>query len=106
MTAMYGIWHQATGLIQIAQRVRFRTEVLRDELKQLGYKVVTHPQNYFDNLTIDCKASDISSADYLLSEFHKHDINLHKIADNLVGITLNETTTIDDLAKLIEIFAN
>jgi hypothetical protein len=40
-----------------------------------------------------------------LSEFHKNDINLRKVDDNLAGVTLNETTTIDDLAELIEIFA-
>lgn len=41
----------------------------------------------------------------MLSEFHKYDINLRKVTDNIVGISLNETTTIDDLADLIEIFA-
>jgi len=56
-------------------------------------------------LTIDCQASGFSSADYLLSEFHKYNLNLRKISDNLVGISLNEATTIDDLATLIEVFA-
>jgi len=41
----------------------------------------------------------------VLSEFHKHDINLRKIDENFVSISMNETTTIDDLASLIEIFA-
>jgi glycine cleavage system pyridoxal-binding protein P len=41
----------------------------------------------------------------LISEFHKNDINLRKVNDNLTGITINETTTIDDLADVIEIFA-
>ena len=40
-----------------------------------------------------------------MSEFHKYDINLRKVTDNIVGISLNETTSIDDLADLIEIFA-
>lgn len=56
-------------------------------------------------MTIDCQASGFSSADYLLSEFHKNGINLRKTTDNYVSISLNETTTISDLATLIEIFA-
>lgn len=41
----------------------------------------------------------------MISEFHKYGLNLRKISDNFVGVTLNETTTIDDLATLIEVFA-
>lgn len=33
MCAMYGIWHRPEGLRQIAQRIRFRVEVLRDEFR-------------------------------------------------------------------------
>ena len=105
MTAMYGIWHRAEGLTVIAKRIRFRAEILRDEFNQMGIKVINHLNNYFDTLTLDCLASGFSSADYVLSEFHKHDINLRKISDNLVSLSINETTTIDDLASLIEIFA-
>lgn len=79
--------------------------MLREELQQLGVKVINHRNNFFDTLTIDCQASGFSSSDFVLSEFHKYDMNLRKITDNLVSISMNETTTIDDLATLIEIFA-
>jgi glycine dehydrogenase len=105
MTALYGIWHQPSGLKQIANRLRFRVEVLRDEFRKLGVKTITDQNNYFDTVVIDCEASGFSSSDFLLSEFHKHDINLRKVNEKLVGITINETTTIDDLADIIEIFA-
>jgi glycine dehydrogenase len=74
-------------------------------LRSFDIQVVNHPNNFFDTLTIDCHASNFSSADYLISEFHKHDINLRKVDDRHVSISLNETTTITDLADLIEIFA-
>lgn len=61
--------------------------------------------NFFDTVTIDCAASGFSSADFVLSEFHKQEMNLRKIDDNLISVTINETTTITDLADLIEIFA-
>lgn len=54
MCAMYGIWHRPEGLRQIAQRIRFRVEVLRDEFRTLEIKSVTHPNNFFDTVTIDC----------------------------------------------------
>lgn len=102
---MYGIWHRPEGLKQIAKRLRFRTEALREELRNLNIVTITHPMNFFDTVTIDCAASGFSSADYVLSEFHKHEINLRKIDDNLISVSLNETTTITDLADLIEVFA-
>lgn len=85
--------------------MRFRCEVLLEEFKKLGIKVVTDKDKFFDTIVIDCQASGFSSTDYLLSEFHKNDINLRKVDDNLTGITINETTTTDDLADVIEIFA-
>lgn len=105
MCAMYGIWHQPSGLTTIANRIRFRTEVLLEEFKKLNIKVVTDTTKFFDTLVIDCEASEFVSSDFLISEFHKRDINLRRVDANHVGITLNETTTIDDLAELIEIFA-
>lgn len=54
MTAMYAIWHQPTGLITIANRLRFRCEVLMDEFKKLGIKVVTDKDKFFDTIVIDC----------------------------------------------------
>lgn len=78
---------------------------MRDICRDLNIAVVNHPNDYFDTLTIDCQASGFSSSDQLLAEFHKHSINLRKVDDNLVSISINETTTITDLADLIEVFA-
>jgi len=86
MTALYGIWHRPEGLKQIASRIRFRTEVLRDEFRALGIKCVTDANNFFDTVAIDCLASGFSSSDYVISEFYKHEINLRKINENLVGV--------------------
>jgi len=69
MTALYGIWHRPEGLIKIAQRLRFRAEVLADELTKLGVKIVTDKDAFFDTIVIDCIASGFSSADWLLAEF-------------------------------------
>lgn len=105
MTALYGIWHRAEGLTNIAKRLKFRTQVLMKELDTLGYKIVTDRTNYFDTVCIDCKASGFSDAEYLLEEFTEYEINLGKIDDNTVNVSMSESTTIQDLTDLIEIFA-
>jgi len=105
MSALFGIWHGPNGLKDISTRVRFRTELLATELGKMGIKIVTDSDNFFDTLAIDTRASDLSSSDAVLAEFHKYGINLRKINEELVGISMNEYTTIGDLAEIIEIFA-
>jgi len=105
MSALYGIWHGPTGLTNIARRVRFRTELLVTQLNEMGVKIVTDKDNFFDTIAIDSVASDLGSADAVLAEFHKFGINLRKIDESVVGISMNEYTTIRDLAELLEIFA-
>lgn len=79
--------------------------MLASALSGLGVKIVTQPQNFFDTIVFDVKASGFSSADKVLADFHRYGINLRKLDDNHVGISLNETTTVLKLATLIEIFA-
>ena len=71
----------------------------------MGIHILTDPDNFFDTIAIDVRASDLSSSDAVLAEFHKFGINLCKIDDHTVGISMNEYTTIKDLAEIIEIFA-
>ena len=71
----------------------------------MGIEIVTDENNFFDTITLDCAASDLSSADNVLAEFHKFGINFRKIDDNLVSISINEYTLIKDVAEILEIFA-
>jgi glycine dehydrogenase len=105
MSALFGIWHGPQGLKDIATRIRFRSELLVTQLKKMGIHIITSSDNFFDTIAIDVSKSDLSSADAVLAEFHKFGINLRKIDDSTVGISMNEYTTIKDLAELLEIFA-
>ena len=82
------------------------TEILYDELEALGIKILTKHKYHFDTLAIDTTQSGFSSSDYILAEFHKFGINLRKIDQNLIGISLNETTSINDLSEMVEVFAD
>jgi glycine dehydrogenase len=106
MSAFFGIWHGPEGLKKQATRMRFMIEILIEEMTALEISIITHKTNHFDTICLSCKDSGFSSSDFVLSEFHKFGINLRKIDEDLVGISLNETTTIVDLDEIIEIFAD
>ncbi len=99
MASMYAVYHGPEGLTQIAKRVRLLTEVLAGGLRQLGYTPGDLP--VFDTLTIS--GGPRSQAE-LETEALAREINLRLDANGSVGISLDETTTIQDLENLFEVF--
>lgn len=106
ISAFYGQWYGPKGLKKQAVRVRNFADILITELKNLDIKVVTDSVNHFDTLVIDAKASGFSSADFVVSEFHKYGMNLRAVDDTHVGISINETTNLVDLDEIIEVFGD
>lgn len=104
MASFYMQWHGPNGLRKIANKVRFMSQIFMEELSPLGIQFATDPNNYFDTISIKVTESGFSSADFILSEFHKHGINIRKIDDNHVSVSFDEITTLFDLDQLIEIF--
>jgi glycine dehydrogenase len=97
MAAMYAVYHGPDGLTQIASRIQAYTQVLAQGLRELGYDVSGGP--CFDTLYIP---SDKVSA--LMHEAEKNQINLRNFEFKAVGISLNETTTVEDLQNLFMVF--
>jgi glycine dehydrogenase len=99
MASMYAVYHGPAGLAQIAQRVHRYTGILAGGLKQLGYAVAN--ATWFDTLTIKTERA---------AELHatavENGVNLRRIDDGHIGVSLDETTTRDDLAVLWSIFAH
>jgi len=98
MASMYAVYHGPRGLERIAQRVHRFTSVLAAKLGTLGYTIVN--QTYFDTLTI---ASD--RAEQLHAAALAKGVNLRKIDAGHVGVSLDETTTREDIALLWAIFS-
>jgi glycine dehydrogenase len=99
MASLYACYHGAEGLKRIAQRVHALTEVLATGLEKLGLVVATTPR--FDTLKINL--GDRKSADILkIAEAHR--INLRAIDDKTIGISLDETTSANNLAEIWQIF--
>jgi glycine dehydrogenase len=103
MASFYMQWHGPNGLRKIANKARFFTQIFMEELSPVGIKFKTSSSNYFDTAAIDVIASGFSSADYLISEFHKFGINIRKVDNSTVSLSFDELTTIYDLEEVIEI---
>lgn len=98
MASMYAVYHGPKGLRQIAQRVHRYTGVLASALHQLGYHFSN--STYFDTLTVQVK-----NADAIHAVAESKGYNLRRIDATHVGISLDETTSREDIAALWSIFA-
>ena len=97
IASMYAVYHGPDGLRRIAQRVHLMTSVLAKGLHLNNIELVnTH---WFDTLTIKtgARTADIHAA------AEGRGINLRVIDASTVGVSLDETTTRDDIACLWDI---
>ena len=97
MAAMYAVYHGAEGLKNIATRVSRLAQTLSDELQELGFE--NSNNYYFDTLTIK-----VSNADAIKKIAEAREINFY-YHNNLIGITVDETTSQSDLLDILDVFA-
>jgi len=98
MAAMYAVYHGPEGLKNIAKKVAMLTQTVAGALKELGYTLVS--DRFFDTITVQ-----VADAGAIRSKALQQEINLRYISDTLVGISLDETTSTEDLYDLINCFA-
>lgn len=99
MAAMYAVYHGPEGLKKIAARTHKLTQVLKAGLEQAGLKVVNNTS--FDTLVIESpKASDFYN-----KALDKH-INLRKLSETKLGISLDETCDEKTLEDLFSVFSS
>ena len=98
MASMYAVYHGPEGLKRIARRVKLLTELLASGLRAAGAKVNAEP--VFDTLTV----SNVSAARVHAAAEAKR-FNLRRIDDYTVGISLDETTTVEEVATLVSFFS-
>jgi glycine dehydrogenase len=97
MASMYAVYHGPDGLKKIARRVKLLTALLADGLVKLGAKVNAEP--VFDTLTVAHVGAERVHAAAAAKKF-----NLRRLDAYTVGISLDETTTVEDLATLLSFF--
>lgn len=101
MAGMYAVYHGPVGLKKIAIRTHSLVKLLAKGLESLGYEVQN--KNYFDTICVGLESDKLREK--LHSITLEHNINLNFSGSKTVTIALNETTRIDDVNELIEIFA-
>ncbi len=97
MAAMYAVYHGAKGLKDIAKRVSMLAHTLHKELTHLGF--TQHNEAYFDTLKVhveDVEAVRLLAENQKLNLFYYH---------NDVSISLDETTTRNDVLNVLQVFA-
>ena len=99
VASMYAVYHGPAGLRRIAQRVAVFTAMLARGLQDLGHVLIN--TNAFDTLTLNPG----EAIDSIAKKAHAARLNLRFSAQNLVSISLDETTNRHDVARLWAIFA-
>jgi glycine dehydrogenase len=99
MASMYAVYHGPHGLKTIALCVNRIAALLAAGVKQLGFTIVN--DTFFDTLTIDTGARTAQVHEFANAKR----INLRRVSDTRVGVSIDETTTRDDLADLLAVFA-
>ncbi|MFL2840771.1 MAG: aminomethyl-transferring glycine dehydrogenase [Pseudohongiellaceae bacterium] len=100
IAGMYAVYHGPQGLKRIAERVHTLTAIMAAGLLYLDVKIRNH--TYFDTLTLETE--DETQA--IHTRALKHGINLRVIDESSLGISLDETTTADDVKKLWLLFTD
>ncbi|WP_250452621.1 aminomethyl-transferring glycine dehydrogenase [Caballeronia sp. ATUFL_M2_KS44] len=100
MASMYAVYHGPQGLKTIALRVNRVASIFAAGVAKLGYGIAN--ETFFDTVTIDSGAN----TNALHQAAYAAHINLRRVSATQVGVSLDETTTRDDLQKLFALFAD
>ncbi|MFN5841613.1 MAG: beta-eliminating lyase-related protein, partial [Bacteroidota bacterium] len=103
IAAMYAVYHGPKGIKEIAQHIHDKAHLLHQKLTQYGY-TISHA-NYFDTVCINLTSTDQSANAKLRQLLEEQQINVHIGKANHLVISLDETTSIADLNKLLTVFA-
>jgi glycine dehydrogenase len=96
MASMYAVYHGAEGLTRIARRTHRLAAILAAALRKEGVHV---GHDFFDTLHITSV-----DAEAVHARARAEDINLRRIDARSLGISLDETTTRDDVVALAALF--
>ncbi|MGS2719794.1 aminomethyl-transferring glycine dehydrogenase [Paraglaciecola aestuariivivens] len=98
MASFYAVYHGPKGLHTIASRIHRFTDILAAGLQKAGFELVN--QTWFD--TIAVKVADKKSA--IIEAAVANQLNLRTDIDGVLAISLDETTSREDLQALYQAF--
>ena len=98
MAGFYALYHGKEGLIEIAEKVNGLTALLKDNLSRLGFE--SKHEYFFDTLVIHTKLETSTIHQRAIND----EINLRYVDSESIGVSLDETTELKDINKLLRIF--
>ena len=100
MVGMYGVYHGAEGIREIAEGIHGKAAYLNEMLQAYGYE--QENIEFFDTLKIIPVETTIER---VRQEAEERAINLYYDQEGWIGLSLDETVTVDDMNDLIDLFA-
>ena len=100
VASMFAVYHGPLGLKRIAQRVASYTAILAKGLETLGYGLSQNSSG-FDTLCLHT----LDATDSIAARAREMGVNLRKAWEECLLISLDETTTRDDIELLWSVFA-
>ena len=100
ISGLYGVWHGRKRLKKIASRIHRLTCLLAEGLKAMGHE--PRSNTWFDTLTFELGADD---ANAVYQRALDAGINLRRDGTNILGMSVNEKTTRDHVASLLQAFS-
>jgi len=98
MASMYAVYHGPDGLRDIAQRINQYASLLAAGLSEFGATIVH--QNFFDTIRIETEIADAWQKRLL-----EKDINVLRVDNSTIGISIDETVDLSTLSVLLETYA-
>jgi glycine dehydrogenase len=101
MAAMYAVYHGPQGLKAIATRIQQLTTALASSLKTVAPSVITvENANAFDTLLVH-----VPTTKTIATLASAANINFRYFNDKQIGISLDETTSMEDVNAILNLFA-
>jgi len=100
ISSFYAVYHGPNGLRRIAERVHGLTQLLAEGLTRLGCDMTE--ELFFDTIRV---STGSLKPEKLMKQADEHRINLRQFDDGTYGISLDETSTLEDVETLCKIFS-
>ena len=96
MAGMYAVYHGPEGLKEIGNKVHSHASSLSEALSKMGFKNLN--ETFFDTIRVEVKKQNI------IKIAEEKEINFYYPDENTVSISINETTNLNDLNDIVEVF--
>ncbi|KAI0837934.1 glycine dehydrogenase [Hypoxylon sp. FL0890] len=109
MNAFYAIYHGPEGLKAIAERTVRGARVVQAIAEEHGFatqksKWSSDGSVLFDTVIVDVGSNE--NQNQVIEVAQKHGMYIRQIGEQQIGISVDETTSLNDLAKVFQVFAS